>query len=417
MRATVPIIVSQHHSDAVVLRNLRSSLVGAPHVKLRHLRRLDERLAAQLDGLGVAGAHGSALCVSGLETSGPNEVFVATVMALEHGDSSGLDNVLALAATLPEARKGLLSAFGWVSGQWLTGTIERALASIDPFRNLVGIVACSMHQVDPAGKLNIAMEANDVLLRSRAFRVAGVLGRLELLWLCVEHDRDEDPHCVFWAAWSGVLLGNRGQSLGRLRQLCLLPVPHQTHAIRLVLKLENNQGANTLLQRLANNPSNKRALLRGVGVSGDALYVPWLIEQMNELKYARLAGESFSYITGLDLAYLDLETKPSDNFEAGPNDNADDDNVAMDEDDGLPWPDPVKLQAWWDVNHQRFEPGVRYFMGERVTVAHCKKVLRDGFQRQRVAAAEYLCLLTPGTPLFPTSAPAWRQQRWLRQME
>ena len=131
---------------------------------------------------------------------------------------------------------------------------------------------------------------------------------------------------------------------------------------------------------------------------------------------ARLAGESFSFITGLDLADLDLETEPPKNFRSGPTDNPEDDNVAMDEDDGLPWPDPEKIQAWWDVNHLRFEPRVRYFMGERVSVEHCKQVLRKGFQRQRVAAAEYLCLLIPGTPLFPTSAPAWRQQRWLRQM-
>jgi len=43
-------------------------------------------------------------------------------------------------------------------------------------------------------------------------------------------------------------------------------------------------------------------------------------------------------------------------------------------------------------------------------------VLRTGFQRQRTAAAEWLCLLQPGTPLFNTAAPAWRQQRGLTQM-
>jgi hypothetical protein len=37
-------------------------------------------------------------------------------------------------------------------------------------------------------------------------------------------------------------------------------------------------------------------------------------------------------------------------------------------------------------------------------------------QRQRILAAHYLCLLDPGTPLFNTSAPAWRQQRWLAKM-
>jgi hypothetical protein len=42
--------------------------------------------------------------------------------------------------------------------------------------------------------------------------------------------------------------------------------------------------------------------------------------------------------------------------------------------------------------------------------------LKTGFQRQRIAAAEYLTLLAPGTPLFNTAAPAWRQQRLLAKM-
>ena len=103
-------------------------------------------------------------------------------------------------------------------------------------------------------------------------------------------------------------------------------------------------------------------------------------------------------------------------MELGPTDNPDDENVEMDPDDGLPWPDPEKIQKWWAANGQRFQPGVRYFMGEPPTREHCIDVLKNGYQRQRIAAAEYLCLLNPGTPLFNTAAPAWRQQRLLAKM-
>lgn len=137
---------------------------------------------------------------------------------------------------------------------------------------------------------------------------------------------------------------------------------------------------------------------------------------MTDLKTARLAGESFSFITGLDLAYLDLDGKPPENFESGPNDDAADENVAMDPDDNLPWPDPEKVQAWWEANKNPFQPGVRYFMGEPVAREHCLKVLKEGYQRQRIAAALYLSLLQPGTPLFNTSAAAWRQQRRLSKL-
>jgi hypothetical protein len=52
-----------------------------------------------------------------------------------------------------------------------------------------------------------------------------------------------------------------------------------------------------------------------------------------------------------------------------------------------------------------------------VTRAHCSDILKNGYQRQRSLAAHHLCLLEPGTPLFNTSAPAWRQQRELARLE
>jgi uncharacterized protein (TIGR02270 family) len=138
--------------------------------------------------------------------------------------------------------------------------------------------------------------------------------------------------------------------------------------------------------------------------------VPWLIELMTNNSLARLAGAAFTLITGADLAALDLERKPPEEFESGPDDNPDNSNVDIDDDDGAPWPDPARVQAWWAANSSRFQPGVRHFMGEPLNAANCLRVLRAGYQRQRIAAALYLCLLNPGTPLFEWRAPAHRQQ-------
>jgi hypothetical protein len=55
-------------------------------------------------------------------------------------------------------------------------------------------------------------------------------------------------------------------------------------------------------------------------------------------------------------------------------------------------------------------------MGQPLNRDHCLKVLKEGFQRQRIAAAVYLSLLNPGTPLFEWRAPARRQQRLLAEM-
>ena len=176
------------------------------------------------------------------------------------------------------------------------------------------------------------------------------------------------------------------------------------------------RAAHDVLQSLARDPKDLRSLIQGSGIVGDPAYVPWLIGHTSNDRTARLAGEAFSLITGTDLAWLDLEHRPPETFESGPNDDPNDPNVDMDPDEGLPWPDPEKIQAWWTKNRDRFTLGQRYFMGAPVTRAHCIEVLKNGYQRQRILAAHYLCLLEPGTPLFNTSAPAWRQQRLLAGM-
>jgi uncharacterized protein (TIGR02270 family) len=131
---------------------------------------------------------------------------------------------------------------------------------------------------------------------------------------------------------------------------------------------------------------------------------------------ARLAGEAFSRITGVDFGEAKLAGEAPEHFESAPNDDPDDPNVQMDPDDDLPWPDAEKIEKWWAANASRFQKGTRYFMGAPVTREHCIGVLKTGYQRQRILAAHYLCLLDPGTPLFNTSAPAWRQQKLLAAM-
>ena len=415
-RSPIPVVVSQHVEDAAALRSTRTHLVSAPHVKLLHLGRLDERLAAHLDGVSVAGDFGARLAAAALESPGTGQVFVATVGTIQSGQADGLDKLFSLIEAVPDARKGFTSAFGWVSKDTLKGTASALLNAAAPFRKLVGITACALHRVDPGAALNPAISSSDALVRARSLRCAGEVGRRDQLPACVEHLKDEDAVSAFWAAWSSTLLGDRSKSIGVLRGLTITPSSCRERAVQLALKLLALPEAHELLKSFSKDPANQRVLLQGAGIAGDPHYVPWLIKQMEDLKLTRLAGESFSFITGLDLAYLDLERKPPEGTELGPTDNPEDEDVAMDADDSLPWPDPVKIQKWWDANKHRFQPGVRYFMGEPVNIENCKRVLREGFQRQRIAAALYLSLLQPGTPLFPTSAPAWRQQRWLGKM-
>lgn len=196
----------------------------------------------------------------------------------------------------------------------------------------------------------------------------------------------------------------------------MAPGPGRPGSLGLMLKLDPPNAVRAVLQSLARDPKDRRLLIQCVAVVGDPHYMPWLIRQMRDPGVARLAGEAFSTMTGVDLSHSGMDNPQQKAIEAGPNDDPDDDDIAMDEDDNLPWPDPDKIEAWRQSNDHRFAPGTRYFMGAPPSPAHCLSILKTGFQRQRIAAAEHLSLMCAGTPLFQTAAPAWRQQRWLAAM-
>lgn len=145
---------------------------------------------------------------------------------------------------------------------------------------------------------------------------------------------------------------------------------------------------------------------------GDTALVPWLIERMADRAQARVAGEAFSTITGADLAALDLDQPPADHV-SGPSDDPADDDVALDDDENLPWPDAARVQRWWQAQAAGMPAGQRCFLGAPVQAQRLHEVLRTGTQRQRAMAAHHLVLLQPGHALFPVAAPAWRQRRLL----
>ena len=159
-------------------------------------------------------------------------------------------------------------------------------------------------------------------------------------------------------------------------------------------------------------PAAPREAVRAIGWLGDARLVPWLIERMEDVALARVAGEAFSTITGADLVALELEQPPPADLQTGPSDDPDDEDVALDDDENLPWPDPARVQRWWQARAGAFA-APRCFAGAAPTPAHLGQVLRTGTQRQRALAAQQRVLLQPGQACFNVAAPTWRQRRLL----
>jgi len=407
-------VVQLHAEETAMLHGARARLTRAPHIALEALARMDARIAAHLDGMDVAARSNPDLpdCLSTVDGGGAT--FTLTVRALEERNRMRLDELIGLAHGDPDAFKGLLSATAWVEPSRLRGLIPDLLGSAEPARRIVGISASAMHRVDP--RVATCVQDQDPRVRARAFRAAGEIGKQELVSLCARCLADPDPGVQFWAAWSAVLLGDRQSALDFLAERAGQEHEWRPRAVALALRAMPVGQGHSLLQGFAQIEDQRRDLVHGSGLVGDPAYVPWLIGQMSDDRLARLAGESFTMITGLDLSRPPFYREHPANFESGPTEDPADENVGMDEDDDLPWPDQAKVQEWWGQNAARFTIGVRHFMGAPPGRAHCIHVLKNGYQRQRIAAAFHLVLLNPGTPLFEWRAPASRQQSALAQM-
>jgi uncharacterized protein (TIGR02270 family) len=387
---------------------MRERLVRAPNVRLVDLVRQDERLAAHLAA--IVGRHDLQCAVAESELANPERLdapelhFMAATLALHAGEPPRIPDLSSLAP--------FVAALAWADRDVAERAIERLCNAAQPSPRAIGIAALGVRRLDATAVLQSALADREALVRARAYRTTGQLGRADLMAQLRPGLTDPDPECRFRSAWAAARIGAGDEALKVLADIAWNNLPRADRALDLLLRRLDVPQANAWLREFAKLPDRQRALIRATGVIGDPLYIPWLIERMADPATARLAGESFCMITGLDLAYRDLDRRPPADFQSGPNDDPADENVALDEDENLPWPDPERIGAWWTANRSRFIVGTPYFLGTPKASADWLEALSDAFQRQRHAAALELAIRQPDKAMFEVCARG-RLQRQL----
>jgi uncharacterized protein (TIGR02270 family) len=414
--AEVSVVLLQHFEQASFLWELRSRAVIASHYSLSDLAKLDQRVDAHIDGLFIAGDEAWRVCFRDSIWEEPGHVFVAAVLAFQSGKEKWIAEIMTVGATDTTLARALISALGWLSYQKAEGIIKRLLDSHSSRLRLIGISAASIHREDTGGQLNRFTVDSDPLNKARALRAVGELGRMDLAMLIRKELNANHDGCRFWAAWSIVLTVGYADALDVLESFVKSDALFSEKALPLMLRRLNLKSAYAWHSRLLNTSKPNRLTVISAGAIGDPALVPWLIEQMGFPLLARIAGETFTMITGVDLAYQDLETEMPNGFESGPNEDPNDENVEMDQDERLPWPDQELVRDWWNNHENEFQIGYRYLLGKPIGEEWMREVLRVGRQRQRAAAALELAIMRSGEPLFEVRAPGFRQQELLRQM-
>jgi uncharacterized protein (TIGR02270 family) len=405
----IPIVLEQHAEESAFLWILRDDAVHAPHYSLRDLGRLDLRLEAHLDGLRVAGPYGWQVVKDCLKLEEPGEIFAAAVIAFESGDPKRTDLVLDAGTATPELARGLVSAIGWLPPKKADRLIKSLLASDSKPRRCVGVAGAAIRRLDFEKEILAAVKDQDPLLRARGLRAIAELGMTKHAPLFTKYLDAVDPAVGYAAAWGGALVAGDPAAVAALQAFATGPGRQAREALVLAVRRMTPAAAASWREKLAKKPATLRQAVVAAGAAGDPEAVPWLLDQTAVPAVARVAGEALSMITGVDLAYQDLDGDQPEGFEAGPNDDPKDENVEPDPDEDLPWPHPGLARAWWESQKSRFAPGKRTLLGREITAESAREALKTGRQRQRAAAALELAILEPGTPLVEVRAPGFRQ--------
>jgi len=415
MNPVITGVIEQHAEEASFLWGLRDLVILAPHFTLASLARLDDRVEAHLDGLRIAGAAGWDLCSRVMEDGGVGAIFVVAVLAFEGNLEAKIEGVLTAGSSTPEAARQITSALGWLSSEQAARHIKALLTVESNVLCRIGLAAAAIHRRNPGGAvLNAALASEDTLLKARALRAAGELGLVDYHITARSNLKSKDPTVRFWAAWSNVLLSGHRDAVAYLQIVAEADGPFAEWAAQIAMRRLALNDAKIWLKRLFKELGQKRIALIAAGAFADPEAIPFLLDQMKTPELARVAGESFSLITGADLGRDKLKTTKPEDFEAVPNEDPGDENVAMDPDENLPWPEPDLVGKWWADRQGNFAKGTRYLLGQPITQESLRLALKNGYQRQRAAAAIELAILKPGRPLFEVRAPGARQLALLR---
>jgi uncharacterized protein (TIGR02270 family) len=412
MPTVIEHIVQQHAEEAAFLWLLRDNAVRAPHYNLKDLTKLDNRIEAHLDGLRIAADAGWELCRQALAAGELGEMFAASVLAFESGLNDRILTVMQTVTDNPSLSRGLIAAFGWLDWRIVDRyACKFANVEVPTIRHL-GIAAYAIHRQDPGNSLQAALQSDTSPLWSRALKAAGELSRRDLLPLIEEGFSATEEDVRFHAFCSAALLGSHS-ALPYLQNIAISKSRYSESACVMAAHLMALPEAQAWFRELSSNENTRHLAALGIGAAGDLAAIPWLISIMEIPPLARTAGEAFTMITGVDLAYVDLDGECPKGFEAGPTENPENEDVSMDPDEDLPWPAPQLVADWWNKNQAGFRNGTRYLAGKPIAADNLLQVLRTGFQRQRAAAAIKLALLHPGQLLFEVRAPGCRQQKLL----
>ncbi|WP_158487424.1 TIGR02270 family protein [Pragia fontium] len=414
-------VVEQHIEEASFQWLQHMNAVSRPDYSLADIVELDGYIEANLEGIYLGNETAWEICEPLLEDD-IEYLFPATILAFRRDNKVWQRSVLK--ALTSENESAFIHALGWLSYDMVKPFVTQLTNDKRPFYQYIGIAVCGLHRQMPDVDLRQLLQANIPLLKVRVIRLIGELKCHDFRKDLHSYLADENDDYRFWAAWSLALLGERVNIIPNMIRFVEEPGDYPIPALQVLLRIADEETQKQIIDKLIATNELKLAVI-GAGIAGYPEYISWLIEIMAQPELARLAGESFSMITGVDIDYDDLVVEDNEdesgNLTSSDIDEEELDESFFDDDDeddldeyeqDLPVPDPQLIAEWWQQYQPHFNVGIRYLMGKTINEGHLFEILQSGFQRQRSSAALELALLSPYYLFFETQVKGERQQRY-----
>jgi uncharacterized protein (TIGR02270 family) len=405
-------VVEEHLDEATWLWTQWERALVAPDHDLADTAEVEERLLAHVDGLTEGGAAvADALLWPALESDEPARVCVAALALLNSGLPAQQVRAL-LQSVGPVQRSAVQRAMEVCEDARLSEALLPLLESKDAELQATALEVLVSRGEAPDAVPGRFLSHEDARLQVAALRAlqsplrTGLYGPL-LAALASKH-----PGVREAAIEAGLRTGVR-----EAWATCRVAAMESRGREPLVLwALGGREEDMTLLIELLRVPERRADALWALGFSGWVSAVEACLEWMADRKVARLAGESFSSMTGLRLeGHLILpEEEPPEEPVPLEQEDLDADLVPRPEDD-LPRPDAAAVTSWWRQASQDFKRGTRYLMGYTLQGEVLLTALERGPMRRRHVWARELAIRSRGACQIATRALTRRQRAGLEQ--
>jgi uncharacterized protein (TIGR02270 family) len=375
---------------------------------------VEERLLGSLDGIRVGGtAAYDSLVVPALDGEDPFRATAAAHILAVAGDHQGVE---ALVAAVRDAKIDRLSIFRraleLAPAHAVMGHVEPALAKATSAEVATMLLdVASFQQRDTLEHARWAAgDANPILQASglRALRSS----RADLGLDLVERHLGSTDLSVRQAAIETGLLAGAPAAWACCREIANKPEPGSDRLLLYLAMLGSDADLRALVGLLGDGGA-KRGALFALGFAGTRTAAVACLEMTKDEALAKLAGEAFCAIVGIDMVKEGMVlADPEPPEEPVPFEEEDlDADLVPKPDDVLPRPDPKRLAVWWEGHRRLFSENERYIGGARADLARLEGALERGPTRRRHAIAAELAVRSGGRYRVETRAFCADQQR------